>query len=78
MLDKIRNRENHSEVDVTPELAARVIKEYLLPMFEADTRNVHAKNRAHQFGISPREDSEYKVNESNLLSERLMAELTKT
>ena len=61
---------------MNPKWATDVIREYLLPMFEADNRHILAKGRANVFGLSnidaPKEITDYK------LSDRLTTELNNT
>ena len=38
------------DLDISPELAAIVVKQYLLPMFEADIRHQDDKRRAISTG----------------------------
>lgn len=81
ILKAIKTRKSLEELKVTPELASRVINEYILPMFEAENRSTNAVLRANKFGTSPSgssllENSQAKT--SVLLSERLKSELAKT
>jgi hypothetical protein len=81
ILKAIKSRKHREELKVTPELASRVIREYLLPMFEADNRTTSAVLRANQFGTSPSTGCTLENDKSKpamLLSERLKAELAKT
>lgn len=81
ILKAIKSRKHREELKVTPELASRVIQEYILPMFEADNRTTNAVLRANKYGISPSSGSlveNNKKSNSLLLSERLKAELAKT
>jgi len=48
---KIANRKQSTSDEITPELAAKVVKAFILPMFQNDSRNVQAKNRAAAFGL---------------------------
>lgn len=48
---KIAGRKQLSADEVTPELAARVVKTFILPMFQNDARSLHAKSRAAAFGL---------------------------
>ncbi|CAG9322869.1 unnamed protein product [Blepharisma stoltei] len=50
--NKIRNRKSREDIQVTPEIALEVIRKYLLPMFEADCRNVAAKRRPSVYGVT--------------------------
>jgi len=77
LLNSIRGR--HSSAvsrHMNPKWATDVIREYLLPMFEADNRHILAKGRANVFGLSnldaPKEITDYK------LSDRLTTELNNT
>ena len=50
-LTGLRERLKFEEVRITPELAARTVREYLLPMFEADSRAQSARTRKGLFGL---------------------------
>ncbi|CAG9321593.1 unnamed protein product [Blepharisma stoltei] len=70
---KIKNRNIHQDIQVTPELASQVIKQFLLPMFEADGRNIAAKSRSSLFGVNSKENSERtaKCKLSDIISKQL-------
>jgi chromosome segregation ATPase len=48
---KLANRKQTLPEEISPELAAQVVKAFILPMFQNDTRNQLAKNRAAAFGL---------------------------
>jgi archaellum component FlaC len=50
LTDQIRLRNKKSQISVDPELAVEVVKGYLLPMFEAKSKNIAAKVRSFKFG----------------------------
>ena len=52
------NKNTHSEISA--ELAVNVIKEYLLPMFKQDKKNIQDKKRLETFGVSSK-PSEQKI-----------------
>ena len=37
---------------IDPEIAAETVKLFILPMIEADTRNLQAKNRSNEYGTA--------------------------
>jgi len=49
-LDHLRSRSALQETQITPSLAARAVREFILPMFEADARNASGKTRAQSLG----------------------------
>jgi len=53
MLEKLRNRQEAvEEIPITPELAAKVVKQFILPMFEADSRKLLNSVRSDTFGLN--------------------------
>jgi hypothetical protein len=53
MLEKLRNRQEAvEEIPITPELAAKVVKQFILPMFEADSRRLLHSVRSDTFGLN--------------------------
>lgn len=59
--------------DITPEIAAYVVKNYLLPMFDADLKKAQRKNRRGL--ISPEKKEENTVYGELKLSEKLQLEI---
>jgi hypothetical protein len=51
LLSSVRNRSNSSEVEINPELASKVVREYILPMFEKDSKEKSHNKRRESFGI---------------------------
>lgn len=51
-LTGLRQRLRPEEVTITPELAARTVREFLLPMFEADSRALSARSRKGAYGLN--------------------------
>lgn len=49
VLSSLRIRTSRPTVDMTPELAARAVTDYLLPLFEKDTRSTTSKIRRRVF-----------------------------
>ena len=50
MLDRLRTHQSRKEADITPQLAARVLKAYILPLFETESRAFGAKARSGYLG----------------------------
>ena len=51
--NRIRNRNKKKpEAEITPELAVHVVKKYLLPMFESDSRKKAAHSRIETYGLN--------------------------
>ncbi|CAG9315822.1 unnamed protein product [Blepharisma stoltei] len=56
--ERISHRNSKSlNIKVSPDIAAEVVKKYILPMFEADTRNLKDTKRSQAFGIPKTERS---------------------
>ena len=51
-LRQLRTRTSRPQVLITPDVAARTVAEYLLPMFEQDTRKAVSRTRNMAFGSS--------------------------
>lgn len=51
ILSKMKSRTSRTQSNVNPEIAAQVIKEYLLPMFNSDNRNRQRERRKKDFGL---------------------------
>jgi len=51
-LTGLRQRLRPEEVAITPELAARTVREFLLPMFEADSHIQTARTRKRVYGLN--------------------------
>lgn len=56
LINHIKNRKAHQEKIITPEVALEVLRKYLLPMFEADGRNVKARTRPSIYGVAQSSD----------------------
>lgn len=53
MLEKLKHRQEAVEdIPITPELAAKVVKQFILPMFEADSRRLLSNFRSDTFGLN--------------------------
>lgn len=50
-LQRVRERVVRESVVITPDIAAKVVKEYILPLFEADQRSSAAQGRKSVFNI---------------------------
>lgn len=79
---QLRERNRKSKISVDPELAAAVVKGYLLPMFEAKSKRIAAKARSFKYGT----DEKSEVHETRVgtgetvysdlkLTEQLMSEI---
>ncbi|OMJ65745.1 hypothetical protein SteCoe_37681 [Stentor coeruleus] len=75
-LRRIGTRLKHKDQDVPPELAAKVVKSYILPMFENETRNKFNLQRTEAFGHKHQFSADGTTVYSELkLSEKLSKEL---
>jgi hypothetical protein len=76
---RLRNRQGNSKLSVDPELAAAVVKSYLLPMFEAKSRTSSSKVRPFRMKTEENPESRGKTVDtvySDLkLNEQLMEEM---
>jgi len=54
LLDSLHGRTSRPAIDMTPELAARAVTDYLLPLFEKDTRSITSKTRRRVFNQKQR------------------------
>lgn len=78
-LSRIRSRLGNIKVQVNPELAAAVVKRYLLPMFEAKSKRSSLKPRAYRFFTEENADSRLRTGDTVYndlkLNEHLMEEI---
>ena len=51
LLSKLRTRQENQDIKISPEIASNVVKQYILPMFEADSRKFTNNMRLDSFGI---------------------------
>ena len=82
IITKLRTRNKKVEKSVDPEVAAAVVKKYLLPMFEAKSKSISALNRSYKFGTDERKTAQKgrlgtreDVYSDLKLTETLMAEI---
>ncbi|CAG9333333.1 unnamed protein product [Blepharisma stoltei] len=69
-LERIRKRKNTMHFEVTPQLASQVVKEYIIPMFEADYKAKNIVNRSISYGRNKSlKKSNFKL--SDILSKEL-------
>ena len=52
LLSTLRGRNQSSDIQVNPELASKVVREYILPMFKNDIKEKSFSKRRASFGIS--------------------------
>lgn len=71
-LSKLRSLRHSSRLQITPQLAAEVVKDYLLPLFETETRHETDKLRGETFGLNNQGDT---ILSELRLSSRLLTEL---
>lgn len=55
ILTRVKMRKINEDIKVTPEIASQVVKEYLMPMFELEGRNIAAKSRSSLMGVNSKE-----------------------
>lgn len=66
MIERIRNRHDScDELKITPQLAAKVVKQFILPMFEADSRKLTNGSRFDCFGIKLNDVKTHRRNQSS-------------
>ena len=82
IVSKVRSRNQKTKVSVDPELAAAVVKGYLLPMFEAKSKTLAAQTRTFKFGSDEKiEGYESRIGTTDTvysdlkLTEKLMEEI---
>lgn len=82
MVTQIRRRHKKIQKSVDPELAAAVVKNYLLPMFEAKSKSFAALNRSSKFGTESRQEvNDFRLSTGETvysdlkLTEKLMGEI---
>lgn len=51
LLSKLRKRQENQDFKISPDIASKVVKQYILPMFEADSRKFTTNMRLDSFGI---------------------------
>jgi hypothetical protein len=51
LLSKLRKRQENQDLKISPDIASKVVKQYILPMFEADSRKFTANMRLDSFGV---------------------------
>jgi hypothetical protein len=74
-LDKIRVRNSQPEVEVTPDLAVRVTREFILPMFKLDRQQQAARQRVKSTSLGNSEQFSGGVFTELKLSDTLHLEL---
>lgn len=52
LLMKLRKRQENQDLKISPDIAAKVVKQYILPMFESDSRKATANMRLDLFGLN--------------------------
>lgn len=52
LLSKLRKRQDSQDLKISPDIAAKVVKQFILPMFEADSRKTTANMRLDLFGLT--------------------------
>ena len=73
IMTQLRSRNKRSRISVDPELAAAVVKGYLLPMFECKSKSIMSKSRQLRLGTDD------KIHESKIQSgETVYSELKLT
>mmetsp|Transcript_3255 Transcript_3255/g.6711 ORF Transcript_3255/g.6711 Transcript_3255/m.6711 type:complete len:235 (+) Transcript_3255:266-970(+) len=55
-LDNLRKRNSHHDVEMTPDLAVRVMREFIMPMFKLDRKQQEAKRRLITIGLGSPEN----------------------
>lgn len=82
LLNQIKTRNNKKEEIVDPVLAAKIVKNYLLPMFEKNNKKITNANRKKAMGLNQNEvlgsrdsTAESTVYEELKLSEKLLIKL---
>lgn len=76
-IDKLRTRKTRAKALVTREMATKVIKQFLLPMFETQKRSRSANMRVTAYGTSPHrlKDKKAILKLSDLIKEKLHRDL---
>lgn len=69
LVSKLKNRKEAAvQDDISSELAAKVVKRFILPMFEADTRQQNDRMRSAAFGLAKKRDFSIESGMGNLES----------
>ena len=78
-LSRIKSRLGNIKLDVNPEIAAAVVKRYLLPMFESKSKRFSLKPRACRFNTEENPESRMRTGDTVYndlkLNEQLMEEI---